>query len=54
VSTLVEESVQQAKKPLLEKIEALEAELINVRVEANENEQYCRMKTMVRFRWRRN
>ncbi|CAB4023920.1 Hypothetical predicted protein [Paramuricea clavata] len=42
VSTLVEESVQQATKPLLEKIEALEAELTNVRVQANENEQYSR------------
>jgi flagellar hook-associated protein FlgK len=37
VSTLVEESVQQATKPLLEKIEALEAELTNVRVQANES-----------------
>jgi exosome complex exonuclease DIS3/RRP44 len=42
VSTLVEESVQQATKPLLENIEALEAELTNVRVQANENEQYFR------------
>ncbi|CAB3997760.1 Hypothetical predicted protein [Paramuricea clavata] len=35
-------SVQQATKPLLEKIEALEAELTNVRVQANKNEQYSR------------
>jgi hypothetical protein len=36
VSTLVEEFVQQATKLLLEKIEALEAELTNVHVQENE------------------